>query len=201
MTFEYSCAIISSVSSIDFTTILITAIGLSADCFAVALSISISQRGLTFRQFIRFPLAFGLFQAGMLVLGWLAGRTVVEFIATFDHWLAFSLLAIIGGKMIWESFHEKEEGKTGRDIQKWFTLLVLGVATSIDSLAAGLSYAFLRVDIILASITTGITALIVTLIGHFIGNRVGAVVGKWAGIVGGVILILIGLRILLEHIL
>lgn len=187
--------------STDFATILITAVGLSADCFAVALSISISRRGLVFSQFIRFPLAFGLFQAVMLILGWLAGRTVVEFIAAFDHWLAFSLLAVIGGKMIWESFHEKEDGKAERDIRKWLTLLALGVATSVDSLAAGLSYAFLRVDIILASTTTGITALIITLIGHFIGNKVRTVVGKWAEIAGGVILILIGLRILLEHLL
>jgi putative Mn2+ efflux pump MntP len=189
------------VSDVDFTTILFTAIGLSADCFAVALSISISRRGLSFHQFIRFPVAFGLFQAVMLVLGWLAGRTVVELIATYDHWLAFILLAIIGGRMIWESLHEKEEARTGRDINRWFTLLALAVATSIDSLAAGLSYAFLRVDIILAGTTTGITAFIITLIGHFIGNKVGAIVGKWAEIAGGVILILIGLRILLEHLL
>jgi putative Mn2+ efflux pump MntP len=189
------------VSDIGFITILITAVGLSADCFAVALSLSISQRGLSFRQFIRFPLAFGLFQAIMLVIGWLVGRSVIQFISAYDHWLVFGLLAVIGGRMIWESFHDKEEARTNKDINRLFTLLALSVATSIDSLAAGLSYAFLDVDILLAGITTGLTTFIITIIGHFIGNRAGALAGKWAEIVGGVILILIGLKIILEHIL
>lgn len=201
MTITLSCAIIKQVSDVGFITILITAVGLSADCFAVALSLSISQRGLSFRQFIRFPLAFGLFQAIMLVIGWLVGRSVVQFISAYDHWLAFGLLAVIGGRMIWESFHDREEARTNKDINRLFTLLALSVATSIDSLAAGLSYAFLHVDILLAAITTGLTTFFITIIGHFIGNRVGPLAGKWAEIAGGIILILIGLRILLEHIL
>jgi putative Mn2+ efflux pump MntP len=188
------------VSEVDFTTVFITAIGLSADCFAVALSISISHAGLSLRKYFRFPIAFGLFQAIMLILGWLAGRTIVEFISSYDHWFAFALLVIIGGKMIWESFHEKEEG-AGKDINKWFTLLALSVATSIDSLAVGLSYAFLDVDILLAGVITGLISFIVPLIGYYIGKKVGELVGKRAEIAGGVILILIGLRILLEHIL
>ncbi len=136
----------------------------------------------------------------MLVLGWLAGRTIVEFISAYDHWLAFALLSIIGGKMIWESLHEKEEG-AGKDIDKWFTLLALSVATSIDSLAVGLSYAFLDVDILLAGIVTGLISFIVPLIAYYIGKKVGELVGKRAETAGGIILILIGLRILLEHIL
>jgi manganese efflux pump family protein len=182
-------------------TILITAVGLSADCFAVALSLSISQRGLSFHKFIRFPLAFGLFQAIMLVIGWLVGRSVVQFISAYDHWLAFALLAIIGGRMIWESLHDGDEVRSKKDVKRLFTLLALSVATSIDSLAAGLSYAFLDVQILLAAVTTGMTTFIITIIGHFIGNRVGALAGKWAEMAGGIILILIGLRILLEHIL
>jgi putative Mn2+ efflux pump MntP len=201
MTITLSCAIINPVSDVGFITILITAVGLSADCFAVALSLSISQRGLSFRQFIRFPLAFGLFQAIMLVIGWLVGRSVVQFISAYDHWLAFGLLAVIGGRMIWESVHDKEETRTQKDINRLFTLMALAVATSIDSLAAGLSYAFLHVDIALAGVTTGLTTFIITIIGHFIGNRVGPLAGKWAEASGGVILILIGLRILLEHLL
>jgi putative Mn2+ efflux pump MntP len=188
------------VPGVDFSTILITAIGLSADCFAVALSISISQPGMSFRKFIRFPMAFGIFQAMMLLLGWLAGSTIVDLISAYDHWLAFGLLAVIGGRMIWESFHEEEE-KTERDINKWFTLLALSIATSIDSLAAGLSYAFLSVDILLAGITTGLMAFIFTYIGYYIGKKVGSLVGQRAETAGGIILILIGLRILLEHLL
>jgi putative Mn2+ efflux pump MntP len=198
MTSSSIYAIILFVSDVDFITILFTALGLSADCFAVALSLSISQRGLSLRQFVRFPLAFGIFQALMMVLGWLAGRSIVQYISSYDHWLAFGLLAFIGGRMIWESFHAKDEGK-GRDINRLFTLLALSIATSIDSLAVGLGYAFLKVDIILACSITGITAFIITLIGHYIGNKARGLLGKWAEIVGGVILILIGLRILLEH--
>jgi putative Mn2+ efflux pump MntP len=186
------------VSELGFITILITAVGLSADCFAVTLSISISQRGFSFRKFLRFPLAFGFFQAVMLVLGWLAGRTIVDLISSYDHWLAFGLLVIIGGRMIWESFHEKEES-SDKDISKWFTLLALSVATSIDSLAAGLSYAFLSVDILFASITTGVTTFIISSVGYYIGKKVGPLVGKRAETAGGIILILIGLRIILEH--
>jgi putative Mn2+ efflux pump MntP len=186
------------VSEVDFYTILFTAIGLSADCFAVALSISITQRDLSLRKFMRYPLAFGIFQALMLLLGWLAGRTVIEFISSFDHWLAFALLTIIGGKMIWESWHEKDEGAE-KDINKWLTLLALSLATSIDSLAVGLSYAFLNVDIVLASITTGLISFIVPLIGYYIGKKVGALVGRRAEMAGGIILIIIGLRIILEH--
>ena len=196
-----SCAIIKQVSEVGFITILITAVGLSADCFAVALSISISQRGLSLRKFFRFPLAFGLFQALMLLLGWLAGRTIVEFISSYDHWLAFALLVIIGGRMIWESFHDEDEKRVNRDINQWFTLLALSVATSIDALAAGLSYAFLDVDILMAAVTTGLTTLIITFIGYYIGKKVGPLVGKRAETAGGVILILIGLKILLEHLL
>ncbi len=188
-------------SDVDFITILVTAIGLSADCFAVALSISIAHRELSLSRFFRFPVAFGLFQGLMLLVGWLAGRTIVEFISSYDHWLAFALLVIIGGRMIWESFRGKEEAGEAKDIGQWFTLLALSVATSIDSLAAGLSYAFLRVDIALAVVTTGLMAFIITFLGHYIGKRVGTLVGKRAEMAGGVILIIIGLRILLEHLL
>lgn len=183
-----------------FATVLITAIGLSADCFAVAVSISISERELSFRKLFRFPLSFGLFQAGMLALGWLAGHTIVGLISSYDHWVAFGLLAFIGGRMIWESFHGIEE-RSDRDITRWFTLLALSVATSIDSLAAGLSYAFLNVGVLMAAVTTGLTTFFITIFGHFIGTRVGALVEKWADIAGGIILILIGVRILLEHLL
>jgi putative Mn2+ efflux pump MntP len=188
-------------SDINFPIILITALGLSADCVAVALSISLSRRTFSLGRFIRFPLAFGISQAIMMVIGWLAGRTVVDLISAYDHWVAFGLLVAIGGRMIWESFHEKDEGRAGKDTTRWLTLLALSLATSIDSLAVGLSFAFLRVNIALASATTGVTAGVITLIGQLIGNRVGALVGKRAEIAGGIILIIIGIRILIEHML
>jgi manganese efflux pump family protein len=188
------------VSELSFIAILVTALGLSADCFAVAVSISISERELTIRQLWRFPVAFGVFQGGMMGLGWLAGQTIVDFISAYDHWLAFGLLAFIGGKMIWESFHEKEE-RPGRKILSWFTLLALSVATSIDSLAAGLSYAFLNVGLLTACLTTGLASLIMSALGHFIGRKAGPLVERWADIAGGIILIIIGLKILIQHLL
>lgn len=189
------------VSGTDFFSIFVIAIGLSADCIAVALSICISRGISSFRQFIRLPLAFGISQAIMMTIGWFAGRTVVDFISAYDHWVAFGLLVAIGGHMIWESFHEKDENCAEKDVSRWLTLLGLSLATSIDSLAAGLSFAFLKVNIALAAITTGVTACTITIIGQLIGNRVGALVGKRAEIAGGIILIIIGIRILLEHML
>jgi manganese efflux pump family protein len=188
-------------SDINFPIILITAISLSADCFAVALCLCISRQTLSLRQFVRLPLAFGIFQALMMAIGWLAGRRVVDLISAYDHWVVFGLLAIIGGRMIWESFHEKDEDRTEKAFTGWLTLLALSLATSIDSLAVGLSFAFLKVDIVLASGTTGLTAGVITIIGQLIGNRVGALVGKRAEIAGGIILIIIGIRIMIEHML
>jgi manganese efflux pump family protein len=185
------------VPEISFATILFTAIGLSADCFAVAVGIGISKHQHSFLKEMRFPISFGIFQAAMLVLGWLAGRTVVSYISSYDHWIAFALLFFIGGRMIWESFHQKEEST--RDITSWWTLFILSVATSIDSLGAGLSYAFLNVKILIASITTGLTTSVITVAGHMIGKKVGPYVERWADIIGGIILIFIGVRILLTH--
>jgi len=188
-------------SGVDFVSVLVIALGLSADCFAVALSSSISQKGLSVLQLLRLPFLFGIFQSFMLVMGWLVGRSVVEFISNFDHWVAFGLLVFIGGRMIWQSFHEPDEEKAKKNLASWLILLTLSIATSIDSLAVGLSFAFLDVNITMASITIGLTAFIITLIGIFLGKKVGALIGERAETVGGVILIIIGLRILLADLL
>ena len=184
---------------LDFLSVLVIAIGLSADCFAVAFSGSISMKSISLAQVSRASLSFGLFQALMPVLGWLVGRTIVDVIADYDHWLAFVLLALIGGKMIWESFHSESNRPAGTDITKGVTLLTLSVATSIDALAVGLTFAFLEVNIALASLTIGIVALMVTAIGFAAGRKAGRLMGKRAEAIGGLILIAIGLRILLTH--
>ncbi|OGO43630.1 MAG: hypothetical protein A2137_05515 [Chloroflexi bacterium RBG_16_58_8] len=150
---------------------------------------------------MRVALSFGLFQAFMTLVGWLAGRTVIGFISPYDHWLAFLLLAFVGGRMVWESFRDKDPGGKRTDITRWGLLLALSVATSLDALAVGLSFAFLKVNISLASLIIGLVALAVTGIGFALGKKLGAVVGKRAEVVGGAILIVIGLRILLENIL
>jgi manganese efflux pump family protein len=178
--------------------IFFIALGLSADCFAVALSSSISKKALPLWQGGRVALFFGVFQSAMTLLGWWAGSYILSYIKNFDHWIAFGLLAFVGGKMIWESIHEKEERT---DITRWRYLFLLAVATSLDALAVGISFAFLQVNLAIASITIGVVALAITFIGFLAGKKIGEIVGKRAEIIGGIILIGIGIQILLEHLL
>ena len=186
--------------SLDLISISVIALGLSADCFAVAFSGCITMKSVSKKQIVIASLSFGIFQALMPLLGWLAGQTVVDYIAGFDHWLAFGLLAFIGGKMVWESFRNKDED-CRTDITKWSTLLTLSVATSIDALAVGLTFAFLEVNITLACGIIGLTTFIVSILGFVLGRKAGKVLGKRAELIGGLILIAIGLRILLSHLL
>ncbi len=189
-------------NNVDFISLIFIAIGLSTDCFAVALSGSIAMKVLTRFQMLRASLSFGLFQAIMLALGWLAGQALLDLIESFDHWLAFALLAFVGGKMVWESFRGKDEEKEEKtDFTKGLLLLTLSIATSIDSLAVGLGFAFLEVNIARASLTVGLMAFLITLIGILLGKKAGRLIGKRAELVGGIILIGIGLRILLTHVL
>lgn len=185
----------------DFLSISLIAVGLSADCFAVALSGGISNMNHSWKQVLRVSFSFGLFQALMPVLGWLAGRTVVEFIADYDHWIAFILLVVVSARMLWESFRSEHSRDKEVDITKGFLLLTLSIATSIDALAVGLSFAFLEVNIALASPTIGVVAFLATMIGFILGKRASRLVGKRAEALGGLILLAIAFRILLSHIL
>ena len=185
----------------EFLSIFFIAVGLAADCFAVAFSGSISMRTLSFLQVFRVSLSFGIFQALMPVLGWLAGRTVVELIEGYDHWLAFILLALVGSRMIWESFRSRDGRRENTDITKGFLLLTLSVATSIDALAVGLAFAFMKINIAVASFTIGVIAFVATVIGFLLGRKAGHLIGRRAEAIGGMILIGIGIKILLEHIL
>jgi putative Mn2+ efflux pump MntP len=185
----------------DFLSILLIAIGLSADCFAVALSGGISNINHTWPRILRISFSFGLFQALMPILGWLAGKTVVEVIADYDHWVAFSLLVIVSGRMLWESFRPERSEDKDVDITKGFLLITLSLATSIDALAVGLSFAFLDINIALASPTIGAVAFLVTTIGFILGKKVSKLIGKWAETIGALILLAIAFRILLSHIL
>ena len=182
--------------------IFLIAIGLSADCFAVALSGGISEKNHSWPRRLRVSFSFGLFQALMPVLGWLAGRTVVEFIADYDHWAVFVLLAIVSGRMLWGAFRpEHNQQDKEIDITKGFMLITLSIATSIDALAVGLSFGFLQVNIGVASLTIGVVAFLVTMIGFVVGKRVSKTIGKRAEALGGIILLAIAFRILLSHIL
>jgi len=184
-----------------FLSVFLIALGLSADCFVVALTRGISKIDHSWSRILRVSFSFGLFQALMPVLGWLAGRTVVELIANYDHWVAFAMLAIVGIRMLWESFRpERSQGKEV-DITRGLLLITLSVATSIDALAVGLSFAFLNINIALASPTIGAVAFVITIIGFKLGKKDNKLTGKRAEAIGGIILLAIGLRILLSHIL
>lgn len=180
--------------------LLLVALSLSADCFAVALSASIA-RGVSFSRVFRLAFSFGFFQFLMPILGWLAGRTIVEVISSFDHWLAFLLLALIGGKMVLEVLRSKGSVEDGADITRGVSLITLSVATSLDALAVGLSFAFVGAGIIAASATIGVVAFGVTTTGFLLGKKVGRVVGARAKLVGGLILIGIGIRVLITHLM
>lgn len=176
------------------------AFALAMDAFAVSLGISTAFKGTTKRQSLRVAFHFGFFQFLMPILGWSAGQSVQEYIQAFDHWVAFGLLLFIGGKMIYESFEfRKKEKKYESDPTKGLSLLLLSVATSIDALAVGLSLALLGVGIIYPAIVIGLVAFIITLFGMKIGALLGNLIKKRGELLGGVVLILVGLFILLEH--
>lgn len=182
-----------------FLSILLIAIGLAADCFAVALGGSISMRSVSRRQVLRAAVAFGLFQGLMPVLGWLIGQSIVDLIADYDHWVAFGLLAIVGGRMLWEAFRKGEGQVKSTDITRGWPLLVLALATSIDALAVGLTFPFIDVNVALAAPVIGAVAFLSTIVGFLLGRKLGELAGKWAAAIGGLLLIGIGLRILLTH--
>jgi putative Mn2+ efflux pump MntP len=180
--------------------ILGIAIGLAMDAFAVSIAAGIAVERLTGRHVFRLGWHFGLFQFLMPVLGWLAGRTVAGYINAFSHWIAFGLLGWIGGKMLWEAFHETEE-KAARDPTKGMLMVTLSIATSIDALAVGLSMAVLNTSVWLPAVIIGLVAGGLTTFGIIFGSRIGARWGRRAEILGGLVLLGIGARILIVGLL
>jgi manganese efflux pump family protein len=180
----------------DLATILPTAFALSLDCFAVALAAGIPGGRAGIHDAARIALAFGVFQAAMPILGWLAGRSVISYISEFDHWVAFALLVFAGSRMIWE-------GISGEAVEPVSlgtpTLLVLAVATSLDALAVGVSLALVGSSILLPSLVIGIFAFTISFAGALLGGIAAERWGKAMEILGGIVLIAIGIRILLEH--
>lgn len=176
------------------------ALALAMDAFAVSVSVSFSLPSINQRQIFRLAIHFGLFQFVMPVAGWLAGRSILVYIETVDHWLAFGLLLAIGGRMILESFRpQKSHQKDNADPTKGLTLFLLSIATSIDALAVGLSFGVLGVSIFLPAIVIGLVAFIMTVIGTLIGPYLSRIFGKRAEFLGGIILIIIGVKILVDH--
>jgi len=176
------------------------AVALAMDCFAVTLGMACGTKGLTMKQAVRMAAFFGGFQFVMPVAGWLAGDKFLGFIRNFDHWVAFGLLALIGGRMIYESFGLSEEEKACRpDQTQGRRLVVLALATSIDALAVGLSLGVVRTSILLPAAVIGATSFVLTVVGAKLGPVAGRLAGRRAELLGGLILIGIGVKILVEH--
>ncbi len=176
------------------------AFGLAMDAFAVSIASSVLLKDVTPRQAFRLSFHFGLFQFLMPVIGWIAGSAFARWVMAFDHWIAFGLLLLIGARMIYESLTRPEEQER-RDPTRWPDLVILSVATSIDALAVGVSFAMLDVTIWLPCVVIGVVAAGMTLLGLRIGARLGTRFGRRMEILGGVVLIGIGSRILIQHLL
>ncbi len=182
----------------EFATTLLIAVSLAMDAFAVAISGGATVREDRIRYALIIGALFGGFQAGMPVLGWLGGVGFASFIGAYDHWIAFLLLTLIGGKMVIEAVRGDGNGvqfSTG----SMATLLLLAVATSIDALAVGVTFAVLDLSILLPAVTIGAVTFAFSAAGVLIGNAFGRLSGRKVEILGGVILIALGLRILLDH--
>lgn len=189
---------------VGFVELAFIAVGLSMDAFAVALCKGLGMGKLNWKHALVIALFFGAFQGLMPVIGWALGTQFESYITSVDHWIAFALLGFIGAKMLWDAFHEEDEGCEaceGADEERLDLkeLLMLAIATSIDALAVGITFAFLGVDIVAAALAIGVTTFVLSFIGVAAGNLFGSRFRKPATIAGGVVLILIGAKILLEH--
>ena len=181
----------------DVLTIILIAVGLAMDAFAVSIATGIVAKNHRQKSALIVASFFGGFQMLMPAIGWFAGLSLKSVIIGIDHWIAFGLLAFIGSKMIYDSAR-KEGGKKEENL-KLHSLLVLSVATSIDALMVGLSFAFLQTSILEPILVIGLITFCLSFMGFYFGCGLGRIFGNKIKLVGGLILILIGLRILLEH--
>lgn len=178
------------------TEILFIGIGLSMDAFAVSISGGLTMKKIKISNVLKIALCFGLFQALMPLIGWLAAGLFSKYIAMFDRWIALILLGYIGGKMIYEGINSRSEDDS-RDITDTSSLLILGIATSIDALMVGVTFvtSFKAFEIFMPISLIGITTFLISATGVYFGKKFGDLLGNKAEIVGGIILILIGLKI------
>jgi putative Mn2+ efflux pump MntP len=182
-------------------TITVIAVGLAMDAFSVCVAAGVKIKKITYRHYFRLAFHFGLFQFLMPVLGYYGGVLIEKIICDYNHWIALSLLSFIGIKMIWESFKKQDEHNENKDPSRGITLIMLSIATSIDAAAVGFSFAALKAPIIMPAIIIGLICILFSLIGLFLGDKIGSKLGVWAERFGGTVLIGIGIKILLEHLL
>jgi manganese efflux pump family protein len=179
-------------------TIFLLAVALGVDAFSVAIGIGAVNRKTSWAPVLRLSAAFGVFQFAMPLMGWIAGSTVAEMIRNFDHWIAFALLAFVGGKMIREGF-EKEETEGKADQTRGLPLLLLSIATSIDALAVGFSFSLLGTAILFPAVIIGLVCFCMTAVGMIFGEGLARIFGRKVEVAGGLVLIAIGVKILVEH--
>ena len=182
----------------DMITIVFVAFGLAMDSFSVSVASGITIKRLRITNALKIAIFFGLFEAVMPLIGWLAGLSLIDFISGVDHWIAFGLLSLIGCKMIYESIRIESSKKENNPLNI-YVLLTLSVATSIDALAVGVSFAFLRIFIAIPIILIGIVTFLLSFFGVHVGNKIGHFFEQKIAIIGGLILIGIGIKILVEH--
>lgn len=177
--------------------IILLGLGLAMDAFAVSVCKGMAIQKLTLKKALIIGLWFGVAQAVMPILGFILGVQFREIIESFDHWIAFALLLFIGGKMIWEGVRNQEEGED--DSLRFSKMFLLAVATSIDALAVGITFAFLKVEVFSSSAIIGGLTLLCCVAGCYVGRFFGNKLKNKAEIAGGIVLVLIGTKILLEH--
>jgi manganese efflux pump family protein len=182
----------------DFITLVILAIGLCFDTFAVSVSCGLTLNRIEFFQATRFALTMAFFQGINPLIGWFAGNGVVKYIKDYNHWVAFTLLLIIGIRMIYDSLKKVE--KRNFNPTRFTTMLMLALATSIDALIVGVSLAFTNVNIYWACFIIGTITFIASMLGILFGKKTGERFSKKLEVAGGLVLILIGIKILLDHI-
>jgi len=186
----------------DFVTLVLIAIGLSVDSFAVSVSCGLMMCEITFWKATRIATSLAFFQALMPLIGWIIGRKIELLVISFDHWLAFGLLTLIGGRMVLESLKNEEERKPINPLDPK-VLILMSLATSIDALIVGVTFAlsYKNLNLYLSTFIIGFTTFLFSMLGILFGKKTGLKFGKKMEILGGVILFLMGLKILLEHLL
>jgi manganese efflux pump family protein len=184
----------------NFIEIIFISLSMAMDAFAVCLGAGTTGQADGPGPRFRLAFHFGLFQFLMPVVGWFAGTSIERYISTYDHWIAFGLLAFVGGRMVWNGFHP-EEAEKSNDLTRGWTLVILSIAVSIDALAIGLSLGIIGVNIWMPAVVIGVVTGFLSLLGLQIGNRLGKKFGKIMEILGGFVLIGIGIRVVIAHLM
>lgn len=195
----------------NFLMILVTAIGLAMDAFAVSICNGLQLKKVRIRHLLQFGCFFGGFQGLMTTLGFLIGNAFREKIRAADHWIAFGLLTIIGGKMLWDAYKEFKNDPDDEpsdtesvppvvnDVIPLRVMLLLALATSIDAMAVGISFSVIHVNLLLAVVTISVVSFVLSALGVRLGHLLGKLFERWTQVLGGIVLIGIGTKILIEH--